>query len=233
MADSQKIIKSSCNIGGDELKILNLLTPEEHEFITSKMVDVKYKKGEVVFKQGSFANNLIILHEGLMKTYIEGNDQRLVLQIFSPVMMVGLSALVESNPMRFFSAQVYVDSRLSLIEISAIRQLMNSNAQFSSMLVALVAEQLIITSGRFYCLTMKQTYGRMADVLLCLSNRIYKSRKFPLQLSRKDFAELTNMTIESVSRIITKFKNDGLIAMDNDTVEILDAPKLELISFKG
>jgi len=233
MADSQKIIKSSCNIGGDELKILNLLSPEEHEFITSKMVDVKYKKGEVVFKQGSFANNLIILHEGLMKTYIEGNDQRLVLQIFSPVMMVGLSALVENNPMRFFSAQVYVDSRLSLIEISAIRHVMNSNPQFSSNLVSLVAEQLIITSGRFYCLTMKQTYGRMADVLLCLANRIYKSQRFPLQLSRKDFAELTNMTIESVSRIITKFKNDGLIAMDNDTVEILNAPKLEMISYKG
>lgn len=233
MADSQKIIKSSCNIGGDELKILNLLSPEEHEFITSKMVDVKYKKGEVVFKQGSFANNLIILHEGLMKTYIEGNDQRLVLQIFSPVMMVGLSALVENNPMRFFSAQVYVDSRLSLIEISAIRHVMNSNPLFSSNLVSLVAEQLIITSGRFYCLTMKQTYGRMADVLLCLANRIYKSQRFPLQLSRKDFAELTNMTIESVSRIITKFKNDGLIAMDNDTVEILNAPKLEMISYKG
>ena len=102
-----------------------------------------------------------------------------------------------------------------------------------SKLVSMLAQQLIITSGRFYCLTMKQTYGRMADVLLCLANRIYKSDRFPLHLSRKDFSELTGMTIESVSRIFTKFKNDGLIRIESDYLEILDGEKLEMISLKG
>jgi CRP/FNR family transcriptional regulator, polysaccharide utilization system transcription regulator len=233
MIDSHKLTRSSCTISEIDLEYRSILTPEELDYLDSKTVDVKYRKGEVVFKQGSFANNIIILHEGLMKTYIEGNDNRLVLQIFAPVKMVGLSALLENSHVRHYSAQVYVESRLSLIEINAIRQVMASNSVFTGKLVSLIAEQFIITSGRFYCLTMKQTYGRMADVLLCLSNRIYKSQRFPLHLSRKDFAELTGMTIESVSRIITKFKTDGLIAIGNDYLEILDAPKLELISSKG
>jgi CRP/FNR family transcriptional regulator len=86
---------------------------------------------------------------------------------------------------------------------------------------------------RFFCQTKKQTYGRFADVLLCLSNRIYKSNRFTLQLSRKELAELTGMTIESVARSLTKFKNDGLITLSNDSIEILDFPQLEMISFNG
>lgn len=233
MIDSQKMTRSSCIFGTDEFEYMSLLTRDELELLQSKTVDVKFRKGEVVFKQGSFANNIIVLNEGLLKTYIEGANDRLVLQVFSPVKMIGLSALMENSHVRYHSAQVYVDSRISLIEISVIRQIMASNAAFAAKLVSMLAQQLIITSGRFYCLTMKQTYGRMADVLLCLANRIYKSDRFPLQLSRKDFSELTGMTIESVSRIFTKFKNDGLIRIESDYLEILDGEKLELISMKG
>jgi CRP/FNR family transcriptional regulator, polysaccharide utilization system transcription regulator len=233
MIDSQKMTRSSCIFGTDEFEYMSLLTRDELELLQSKTVDVKFRKGEVVFKQGSFANNIIVLNEGLLKTYIEGVNDRLVLQVFSPVKMIGLSALMENSHVRYHSAQVYVDSRISLIEISVIRQIMASNAAFAAKLVSMLAQQLIITSGRFYCLTMKQTYGRMADVLLCLANRIYKSDRFPLQLSRKDFSELTGMTIESVSRIFTKFKNDGLICIESDYLEILDGEKLEMISLKG
>jgi len=233
MIDSQKMTRSSCIFGTDEFEYMSLLTRDELELLQSKTVDVRFRKGEVVFKQGSFANNIIVLNEGLLKTYIEGANDRLVLQVFSPVKMIGLSALMENSHVRYHSAQVYIDSRISLIEISVIRQIMASNAAFAAKLVSMLAQQLIITSGRFYCLTMKQTYGRMADVLLCLANRIYKSDRFPLQLSRKDFSELTGMTIESVSRIFTKFKNDGLIRIESDYVEILDGEKLEMISQKG
>ncbi len=233
MIDSQKITRSSCVFGLDEFDYMSLLNQEEAELIKSRMVDVKFRKGEIVFKQGSFANNIVVLNEGLIKTYIEGSNERLVLQIFSPVKMLGLSALLENSHVRHHSAQVYVDSKISLIEISAIRQVMASNASFSNLLVSMLAEQLIITSGRFYCLTMKQTYGRMADVLLCLATRVYKSNRFPLHLTRRDFSELSGMTIESVSRIFTKFKNDGLIRIEDDFLEILDPEKMEMISFKG
>ncbi|MBW7847146.1 MAG: winged helix-turn-helix domain-containing protein [Bacteroidales bacterium] len=79
----------------------------------------------------------------------------------------------------------------------------------------------------------KQTYGRLADVIICLSNRIYKTPRFPLHLSRKDFAEPSGMSIESIARILTKFKADGLIEVTNEYVEILDFDKLNLISLKG
>jgi CRP-like cAMP-binding protein len=54
-----------------------------------------------------------------------------------------------------------------------------------------------------------------------------------LQLSRKEFAELSGMSIESIARILTKFKADGLLEINNEYVEILDFEKMNRVSMHG
>lgn len=233
MNTNQDIIRNSCAISTNTLECLELLNSDEREFMESKTVEVFYQKGEVLTKQGAFASHVMILREGLVKTYIEGISDNLILQIFSPVNIIGLSTLFEGNAIFHHSTQAYIDTKVSLIEINTFKQLISKNPAFATKIVSLLAEQSIITNGRFYCLTKKQTYGRLADVILCLSNRIYKMQKFPLQLTRKEFAELSGMSIESIARILTKFKADGLLDITSEYVEILDAEKLNMISLRG
>ncbi|HQO50288.1 MAG TPA: Crp/Fnr family transcriptional regulator [Bacteroidales bacterium] len=233
MLKSPDVIRNSCSIGSNSMECLKLLSESELKFLTDQMVDVYYQKGEMICKQGTFASHVMIIQEGLVKSFLEWNGENLILQIFAPVNIIGLSTLFEGNTVFQHSVQAYIDSKVSLIEISAFKQVMNSNAQFSARMVSLLAEQSAIINGRFYCLTKKQTYGRLADVIICLANRIYKTQKFPLHLSWKDFAELSGMSIESIARIMTKFKGDGLIEINSDFVEILDYEKLNMISQKG
>ncbi len=233
MNTNQDIIRNSCAISTNTLECLELLNNDEREFMESKTVEVFYQKGEVLTKQGAFASHVMILREGLVKTYIEGISDNLILQIFSPVNIIGLSTLFEGNAIFHHSTQAYIDTKVSLIEINSFKQLISKNPAFATKIVSLLAEQSIITNGRFYCLTKKQTYGRLADVILCLANRIYKMQKFPLQLTRKEFAELSGMSIESIARILTKFKADGLLEITSDYVEILDLEKLSMISLRG
>lgn len=233
MLKSPDALRNSCSIGSNTMECLKLLQESELQFLNNQMVDVYYQKGEMICKQGTFASHVMIIQEGLVKSFLNWNNENLILQIFAPVNVIGLSTLFEGNTVFQHSVQAYMDSKVSLIEISAFKQIMNSNAQFSSRMVSLLAEQGAIINGRFYCLTKKQTYGRLADVIICLANRIYKTQKFPLHLSRKDFAELSGMSVESIARILTKFKSDGLIEINNEFVEILDYDKLNLISQKG
>ena len=231
--NNRNTILDSCSIGTNKLECIDLLTKEEQSFLESKTVDVYYKKGEIICKQGAFASHVMILREGLAKTYIEGATDNLILQLFPPVNIIGLSSLIEGHTTYQYSSQVYMDSKISLVEIVVLNQLIKSNPAFAAKIINTLAEQTIISNGRFYCLTMKQNYGRLADVILCLANRIYKTQKFPLQLTRKEFAELCGMSIESISRIITKFKSDGLITITNDYIEIVDNEKLNQVSLKG
>ena len=73
----------------------------------------------------------------------------------------------------------------------------------------------------------------MADTLICLACNIFKQEEFDLHLSRKELAELTGMTTESVIRILSKFKSDNLIAINGKTISILDREKLQKISDFG
>ncbi len=234
MTENQTPKQHSCAIGSSSTSCMELLTSQELELLDSKMVEVGYRKGEIICKQGAPATQLMIVREGLVKIYMENNSgENLVLHIMPEMNIIGLSSLFEGNNVYQFSAQAYLDTRVQVIDIATFKQLIRSNASFSMKVINLLAEYNTIISGRFYCLTQKQTYGRFADVLLCLANRIYKQQKFPLQLSRKELAEIAGMSVESVARILTRFKEEQLIELECKHLNILDYGRMFDISQKG
>jgi CRP/FNR family transcriptional regulator len=234
MTENQYSKQHSCAIGSSSVSCIELLTSQEIELLDSKMVEVSYRKGEIICKQGAPATQLMIVREGLVKIYMENNSgENLVLHIMPEMNIIGLSSLFEGNNIYQFSAQAYLDTRVQVVDIATFKQLIRSNASFAMKVISLLAEYNTIISGRFYCLTQKQTYGRFADVLLCLANRIYKQKKFPLQLSRKELAEIAGMSVESVARILTRFKEEELIELECKHLSILDYNRMFDISQKG
>lgn len=224
---------SYCTISQSQGLCLDLLTSDEYDMLKRNMVVLSYKAGEILCKQGSFASHIILLREGLVKLYMEGKDDNLVLQILPPNNIIGLSSCFDGSSVFYSSAQAYLDSTVQLVDRNVFLQIINSNPRFASKMIGFLAEHSVIIYGRFFCMTQKQTYGRFADVLLCLANRIYKTMRFPLHLSRKELAELSGMSVESIARILTRFKNDGLIEVTADHIEILDYEKLNEVSLKG
>jgi CRP/FNR family transcriptional regulator, polysaccharide utilization system transcription regulator len=233
MGDVYQEGDSYCTISQEQGLCLELLTVNEYDLLMKNMVVLSYKAGEMLCKQGSFASHIILLREGLVKLYMEGKDDNLVLQILPPNNIIGLSSCFDGSSVFYYSAMAYIDSTVQLVDRTFFLQLINTNARFAARMIGFLAEHNVIVYGRFFCITQKQTYGRFADVLLCLANRIYKSMKFPLQLSRKELAELTGMSVESIARIMTRFKGEGLIEVTSDHIEILDYDKLNEISQKG
>ena len=224
---------NSCTVGKNQMCCFDQLTEEEIDLVNANIVEVKYLKGETICKQGSFASHIMMITEGLAKIYIEGGNDSLILKILPPVNMIGLTSLMEGNTVFQYSAQAYLETTVKLIEINTFKELLNKNGKFATSVLSILAENAVITYGRFFCLTKKQTNGRLADIILCLAQRVYKMDQFPLQLTRKELAELSSMSVESITRILTKFKEDKLIRIDPDHIEILDAKRLMMISQTG
>jgi CRP/FNR family transcriptional regulator len=224
---------NSCTVGKNEMCCFEELSDEELDLVEQNVVQIEFEKGETICKQGTFASHIIVLDEGLAKIYKEGGNDTLILKILPAVNIIGLNTLFEGNNVFQYSAMAYLKSKVRMIEIGVFKQLISTNAKFAAKIISLLSENTVITYGRFFCLTKKQTYGRFADILLCLSQRIYKQNDFPLQLSRKELAELACMSVESITRILTKFKDDGLIKVGADKIEILDVERLNRISLNG
>ena len=60
----------------------------------------------------------------------------------------------------------YVDSEIRQIDVSAFRKLMEQNTEFVKEIIDILSANSIQIYGRFFCLTYKQAFGRLADILL-------------------------------------------------------------------
>ncbi len=228
-----KDYKNTCATFLSEVACFDLLSDEEKALVEQNSVEITYNKGETICKQGTFASNIILLEEGLVKSYIEGNPRNLILTITPPGRMIGLPSIFEGNNTFLYSVSTYIDSRVKLIDINVFKQIIRQNAPFASRIIDILNENTSQTYGRFYCLVSKQLHGRLADILLCLAQRIFKSDSFDLPLSRNDLAELTGMSTESVIRIMKDFKDEGYLAVSGKNITLVDPDKLQRISEIG
>jgi len=224
---------SHCSAFEFERSWYELLTESEKSLIDENSVSIGFKKGETVCKLGAFASHIYFLEEGLVKVYLEEKKNNLILMLSTKNNLLGLAAVYDGNNKMPYSISTYTDSKLRMIDIQIFRQLLKQNANFGYHIINLLNESTAQIYGRFFSLTQKQLHGRLADILLCLSNKIFKSRSFDLPLSRADLGDLTGMSTESVIRMMKEFKEDGLIDMECKKIELLDVARLERISEFG
>jgi len=224
---------NSCVVPTSAGNCFDLLTEDERKMVEDNMVEVFYKKGEIICKQGSFASKIIFLSEGLVKVYLEGSPKNLVLAITPANNLVGLPSIYEGNNTFLYSVSSYIDSWAKLIDINVFKQLLRQNASFASKIIDILNENTAQAYARFFCLTRKQLHGRLADILMCLSDRIFKSLEYDLPLSRSDLGDLTGMSTESVIRIMKEFKDDRLIEVSGKNINILEPERVRKISELG
>jgi CRP/FNR family transcriptional regulator len=136
----------------------------------------------------------------------------------------------ELNP---YSVTALENSNIHYIETELFREICNENSNFYNEIVRVVNSNSITIYNRMFSLTQKQLHGRLADILLCLSTRIFKRDSFDLPLSRRDLAALTGMAPESVIRILKEFKTDKIIETKGKYIEILNSKLLKKISDVG
>lgn len=227
------IYANSCAVYNNKECCFDELTPKEKKLYEKSKIKLNYKKGETICKQGSFASHIIFLKKGLSKIYLEGKSKNLILKIAPPGNLIGLPCIHEGNNLFLYSASTYIDSEVELIDIELFKQFILTNPKFAFRVINVLNENTVQTYGRFHCFTNKQMHGRMADILLCLAQRIFKENAFNLPLTRGDLAELTGMSTESVIRVMKDFKDDGLIATEGKDIELLNIEMLIKISELG
>ena len=224
---------SGCTLSYHQCRCFEKLNDEQRDFLDANSVKIKYRKGEIICKQGGFVSHMMYMETGLAKVYLENSMNTLVLRIIPDGNFLGLSSVSEEYSNFPYSAMAYVDSEIRQIDVNAFRKLMDQNTEFMKEIIDILSANSIQIYGRFFCLTFKQAFGRLADILLCLSDRIFKKTEFDLPLSRKELAELAGMSPETVIRMLKEFNEEGIIKMDGKSIEVIDYQRLKQISDTG
>lgn len=212
--------------------LFKMLSTDELELMSAHRAEVKFKKGENLIKYGTLASHIVYIRQGLVKCYVEDSDRDMIVSINPKGDFIGISSIFENNNF-MFSVTAYEDTYACMFDLGIFKQLAKTNANFAAEIIRLQNVSTNQLLNRMICLTQRKLHGRMANLILCLSKRIYQSNKFETQLSRKELSEIANMTPESFSRIIADLKNDGLIDVEGNIFTIKNLEKLKTLALKG
>lgn len=226
-------LRTSCTVDHENCECFNYLTDEQRQLVEEKQRIVHYKKGEIIAKHGSFASHVIFLCDGLVKVYYESGNESLILKIVSPGNLIGLTSLQRSENIFNYTASAYVDSVAKLIDINLFKQFITENGKFAAEIINILSENTNQINSRFYGMTHRQAYGKLADLILCLAGRVFREPKFELLLTRKELAELAGMSTESAIRILKKFQDENYIKISGKTFEIVDLEGLQRVCDLG
>jgi len=224
---------SNCINCQQKADIFECLCQSELSVINDNRIEVCYKAGELIFKQGTPNLHFLCLTKGMVKLYIEGFDHKnLVIGIVKPVeYILGPGIYVDSK--HHYSAMALEDSAACLIETGIFKSMIRTNPDFAEAFLKKVSLLSILNFEQAISLTQKQMPGRIADVLIYLKDKIYESSSFQTSLSRQDLADMSGMSKESAIRILKDFKDEGIIRVEGNHFEILEMEHLYKISQTG
>lgn len=205
----------------------------EEETLRLTRVKIDFRKGETICKQGALNAYIMILADGIAKAYLEGYQEKgLNFKIIQPIDFIGLTSIIGSDCYRF-SVSAITPCKLYLIDREEFVSILENNRLLNSYIMEYYCRFSGNLFNRLHCVANKQAPGRVADVLLYLSGEIFHSNYIPTVISRKDIAELAGMSTESAVRILSELKNDGIIRVVKDGIELLRPELIRTISIAG
>jgi len=209
------------------------LTKEELNYINKHRYEAKFKAGEIIFKQGSPTSHMVSFSNGLAKMYLEVNNQRdVIISIVRPTTLVGAPSIYLDGRHKY-SLSALKDSLVCFIDVSAFKEIIRNSSKFAESIIRDISLKDVRLMERLVNMSVKQTHGRIAGILLYLSNTIFKSDKFDILLSRQEIADITGMSKEGAIRILKEFQEEKLIKCDAQIITVLDRKKLLEISRIG
>jgi len=212
---------------------LQFLSEKEYDKIERTSVNLKFKKAEVILKQGNQPTHIAFLKSGIVKFNFENewNKNTILSLVAAPKILGGANLFYKDN--NLFSIIAVEDCEVILIDSNVLLELLTANGKFAVALFQIASDMFKKSILNFISLANKQKEGRIADIILYLSENVYYSNSFHLSLTRKELAEFACCSPENVIMTLSKWHNEQIIEMTGKNLKITDLDKLRYISKIG
>jgi len=192
-----------------------------------------FKKGETILRQGIPSTHLVFLHRGIVKfSYETAGERKVILTVVgSPTLLGGANLFF--NEKNLFSLVALEECKVCLIDNSVLMGIMTREGNFLMTLMKHSSASFQASIFNFINLAHKQVAGRISDILLYLSDNVYKSRRFVLSLTRRELSEFAACSPENVINTLSMLNREGVLRVSGKEIEILDYEKLAEISKHG
>jgi CRP/FNR family transcriptional regulator len=188
-----------------------------------------YAKGETIFYAGDQPSGLFCIHRGIVKLYKVGRDGReQILRLAREGDIIGYQSLLSGN--RYSKCAVPIaDALICHIPKSTFFSLLSTNNRLSSRVIELLSTELRAAEERIVEMAQKPVRERLAETLLLLRETYGVEEDHAtlnITLTRIELANIVGTTTESVSRLLSKFREERIIEISGKKLMIIDSAGL-------
>ncbi len=189
-----------------------------------------YKRGQVIFYEGNQAYGLYCIFSGKVKLYKSGvGGKQQIFRIAGPGDLLGYRSLIAEEPYSA-TAEALEEATICCIDKNAFSQILLSHPELAVNIIKKLAKELRAAEDMAMSIAHKPVRERMAELLLMLKETYgiadRRGIRIDLQLSREEMGEMIGITQETAIRLLSEFKQDKIIAVDEREITILDPKAL-------
>jgi len=188
------------------------------------------QRGQHLFEMGDDFHAIYALRSGSIKTYVISDDGReQITAFYLPGELLGLDAI---NALKHPGAAMALEtSSICEIPYDNLETLGDDVPGLHRQLTRIMSKELLQEQNLLSLLGKFTVEERIAAFLLNLSQRFeergFSPKEFNLSMSRHDIANYLGMAVETVSRVFSRFQDDGILSAQRKFIQLHDLPGLK------
>lgn len=207
------------------------LDEETTRALRAAMVEVRMRRGEVLFNEGEPGDRVYVIADGKIKLGHTAPDGReTLIAVLGPGEMLGELSLFDPGP-RAATATAIAPSRLLELRHDDLMVFLRTRPDLSAQLLQGLARCLRKTNAALADLVFSDVPGRVAKALLDLAARFGVPTDDGIRvvhdLTQEELAQLVGASRETVNKALAEFGNRGWIRLEGRAVLIIDKARLE------
>ena len=188
--------------------------------------EYKYGRGAEIYGQAEPAEYIYQVVEGAVRSHKLLSDGRRQIGAFHlPGDIFGL----ENGTEHRFTAESIVETTVRLMKRCSLEHVAEHDASIRLDLVNMTTSNLRHAEEHMLLLGRKTSLERVAAFLLEMDRRLSAAGVMALPMSRRDIADYLDLTLETVSRVLSRLHGKGLLGFLGQThrqIMLLDRTRL-------
>jgi len=189
------------------------------------MVKRRTARGAALYRGGDRFDALYAVRSGAFKTVcVSRGGEEKITGFYLSGEVLGLDAI--SSERHGYHAVALEDSEVCVIPFTRLQELALRIPELQQQLFRLLSRDIVRDQGLMLLLGNMTAEQRLAAFLLALSRRYkrlgYAADCFNLRMTREEIGNYLGLTLETVSRLLSRFQREGLIAAQQREIELKD-----------
>ena len=210
--------------------MLNVLSEEDYADLLVHQSDLKFLKGDVIFREGSVPSGIFLIRSGKVKKYkVDNLAKEQIIYVANQGELIGYHAVLSEE--RYpDSAAAIEDSLISFIPKEDFVSILHRSPAFTGRLLKALSHEFTVLTNSISVIAQRTAPERLAIALIVLREK-YKEegsdgKDVVLNISRMDLANMVGIAHENVIRLIKEFKEEGIVETDGRKIWIKDVKRL-------